>query len=345
MTNGREGKRFKAHSTTHDLALQCRVIYFDLFPFERCMLDSRTSSMENTTTIYYDCFPNSSGSVAVIVAFLALPFHIVLLKVLVKNVGLSLPHHKIMLSLIVSDAIQIFTASCVSSLRMALKLTTKSATCAFMRDAAVFTLSLTIVVSSLAVVTFAIERMIICIHFLKYRRLFKRKRITKILYGYWLFGATIAIIAAITNDARKTQTATIEATSFQIICVSIILPSATTIIIIYSRIFVFSRERIMQVAPSSDNSKLRTVAAFKKKQIRIALIASIVCIAYVVCMVPMSIAFLLELTGLIDNRPDIKKMLVSIAILNTLADPFIYGFGMMQTRQIFFRIARSIFPE
>ena len=298
--------------------------------------------MENSTTIYYGCAPKLTGSAAIIVAFLALPFHIVLVKLLAKDVGLSLPHHQIVFTLAISDAIQIFAALCLSSIGLGVQLTTKSFTCGLLRDVSVFTSTLTMVVSSLAVVTFAIERMIICIHFLKYRRLFKRKRITKLLYGYWWFGATIAIIAAITNDARKTQTATIEATSFQIICVSIILPSATTIIIIYSRIFIFSRERIMQVAPSSDNSKLRTVAAFKKKQIRIALIASIVCVAYVVCMVPMSIAFFLELTGLIDNRPDIKKILISIAILNTLADPFIYGFGMMQTRQILLRIVRSI---
>ena len=309
------------------------------------MLESRRSSMENTTTTYYGCIPYSSGSAAIIVSFFALPFHILLVKVLVKNVGLSLPHHQIMFSLIISDALQIFAVSCLFFLRMALQLTTKSVTCDFIRDAAVFTTSLTIVASSLAVVTFAIERMVICMHFLKYRRLFKRTRITKLLCSYWLFSAIIAVIAAIKNDARKTETAAIEATAFHIVCVSIILPSATIIIFIYSRIFLFSQERILQVAPSSESSKLRTVAAFKTKQIRIALIASIVCIAYVVCMVPMSITFFLELTGLIDNRPDIKKILVSIAMLNSLADPIIYGFGMIQTRQILLRTARSILPE
>ena len=301
--------------------------------------------MENSTTIYYSCTPKTSGSVAIIVSFLALPFHILLVRVLVKDVGLLLPHHQIVFILTASDALQIFAASCLSSVGMALQLTTKSVTCGLLRDVTIFTSTLTVVVSSLAVATFAIERMVICMHFLKYRRLFKRTRITKLLCSYWLFGAIIAVIAAIKNDARKTETAAIEATSFQIVCVSIILPSATIIIFIYSRIFLFSRERILQVAPSSESSKLRTIAAFKTKQIRIALIASIVCIAYVVCMVPMSITFFLELTDLIDNRPDIKKILVSIAMLNTLADPFIYGFGMIQTRQTLLRIARSILPE
>ena len=55
--------------------------------------------------------------------------------------------------------------------------------------------------------------------------------------------------------------------------------------------------------------------------------------------------FLLELTNVIENRPSAKKVLISIAMLNTLADPFIYGFGMIQTRKILIRIMKRICPE
>ena len=293
----------------------------------------------------YPCFPRSSGIASILVSIVALPFQILLVKLLVKDVGLVLPRHKILLTLTISDVLQMFAAAMFVSVAMALKLTTESATCSLLRDLTVFTSSLTIVVSSLAVVTFSIERVITCMNFLKYRRLFKRTRVTKLLYSYWLFGAIIAAIAALTNDAKKTETSVNETTSFQIVCASVILPSATIIIIIYSRILLFSRGRILQVAPSSDSSKLRTVATFRKKQMRIAFIAGIVCIAYVVCMVPVSVNFFLELTGIIDNHPGVKKILICIVMLNTIADPFIYGFGMIQTRLILFRFMKSVLPE
>ena len=298
--------------------------------------------MRQNTTIY-TCFPTSSGIVSLSVSIVAVPLHILLIKILVKDTGLSLPHYQIMLTLTLSDALQILTGSTLTVVIMALQLTTESYTCGLLRDITVFNSSLTVLVSSLAVVTFAVERMIICMHFLKYRRLFKRTRIAKLLYGYWLFGVLIATIAALKNDGKKAETSINETTSFQIVCAFTVLPSATIIIIIYSRILLFSRGRIIQVAPSSDSSKLRAVATFKQKQFRIALVAGIVCIVYVVCMVPLSMVFLLELTDVIDNRPGIKKVLIMNAMLNTLADPFIYGIGMIQTRRILFRILKGFF--
>ena len=255
----------------------------------------------------YPCFPRSSGIASISVSMVALPLQFLLVKLHVKDIGLVLPRHKIMLTLTISDTLQMFAAAMFFSVAMAFKLTTESTYCILLRDLIVFTTSLTIIVSSLAVVTFSIERMVICMNFLKYRRLFKRTKITKFLYSYWLFGVLIAAIAALTNDAKKTETSVNETTSFQIVCASVILPSATIIIIIYSRILLFSRGRVLQVAPSSDNNQLRTVDKFRRKQMRIAFIAGIVCIAYVVCMVPVSGNFFLELIGIIDNRPAFKK--------------------------------------
>ena len=296
-------------------------------------------------TAVYSCSPKSSGIASILISMIALPFHVLLIKLLVKDIGLALPRHQIMLTLSISDALQMFCAASITAVGMALQLTTESHNCGLLRNIIVFTSSLTAVVSSLAVVTLAVERMVICMHFLKYRRTFKKKRMTKLLYGYWFVGVVIGVIAALTNDGKKAETTLNETTAFQIVCASVILPSAGIITFIYSRIFVFSREKFTQVAPSPDNRKLRTVRTFKQKQLQIAYVAGIVCIAYVVCTVPMSMSFLLELTNLIENRPNAKKVLISMAMLNNIADPFIYGLGMIQTRKMLFRIMKRIFPE
>ena len=294
-------------------------------------------------TIYYMCAPNVSGTAALVVSLLALPFHILIIKIIMKDIGLSLPHHRIVLTLTISDAVQIFSASFVSSIANILQSTTESVTCRILRDSIVFTGSLTIVVSSLALTTFAVERMIICMHFLKYRRIFQRTRVTRLLRSYWLVGMILAAIAAATNDARKTETSVNETTSFQIICSLIVIPSALIITVIYFRIFLFSRGKIVRVVPNSIGSKLRDITTFKKKQFRIASVAGVVCMSYVICMVPMAINFFLELIGATDNNPSLKNILISFALVNTLTDPIIYGFGMVQTRRILIRTVKKIF--
>ena len=300
--------------------------------------------MESNKTVHYMCIPNSSGTAAVVVSLLALPIHILILKILVKDIGLSLPHHQIIYTLTLSDALQMFSASGISATVLVFQITTESVTCRILRDAIVFTTSLTVVVSTLALITFAIERMIICVHFLKYRRLFRRTRVKRLLRSYWLVGMIMAGIATVTNDARKTETSVSEATSFQIICSLIILPSALIITVIYFRIYLFCRENVIRVTPNPVGSSLRDITTFNKKQIRIAAVAGIVCLSYFVFMVPMAINFFLELTGVIDNNPSTKVVFICFLMFNTLADPIIYGFGMAQTRHILIRMVKRIFP-
>ena len=300
--------------------------------------------MEGNATIHYSCAPKSSGATSIVISSLALPFHILLMKILIADFGLSLPRHLIMLSLTVSDALQIFGLASLSSLAMVLQLTTESLVCAIVRDISVFISSLTIIVSSLVLITFAIERMIISIHFLKYHKLFRRSRIKKLLSSYWLVGVIVAAIATVTNDAQKTETSLNESISFRIISTLIILPSALIITAIYFRIFLFSRERKIRIIPNPVSSNFISTNTFKKKQLRIAVVTGIVCAAYVGCMAPIAITYFLELTGLINNHPYEKTLIINIVMVNNLADPFIYGFGVAQTRHIFIRMVKSICP-
>ena len=289
------------------------------------------------------CVPKSSGDAAIIVSSLALPFHILMAKVLVKDVGLTLPHHQIMLSLTISDALQIFGVASLAPFVLGLQLTTESFLCDIVRDISVFLFSLTVFVSSLVLITLAIERMMICIHFLKYRQLFRKARMTKLLSSHWLFGMIIAAIATATNDARKSETSINEATSFQIVCVVTILPSAFIITVVYIRIFLFSRERVARVIPRPVSSSMTYTNVLKKKQIRVAVVSGVVCVAYVGCMVPIAMTYFLELTGLIKHLPNEKNIIICIAMVNNFIDPLIYGFGMAETRQVLIKTMKNVF--
>ena len=297
----------------------------------------------NNDTVNYICIPKSSGTTTIIVTLLAFPFHALMIKILGKDVDLSMPRHQIMFCLSISDALQIFAGTIATVVMRVFDLTTQSLTCRVLRDMIVFTSSLTVVVASLTLVTLAIERMTICMHFLKYAKLFARKRTTKLLSSYWVFGVIIAALTAGTNDKQRAEMILGEIKSFQTISAIFIIPSAAIIAIIQFRLFTFSRARMVRIVPAAANTNQRAVPDFRKRQLRIAFVAGIVSVAYIACMVPMAIMFMLEVVGLTDNNPSAKATLVSLAIVNTLADPFIYGFGMAQTRQVLVRLLRRIF--
>ena len=100
------------------------------------------------TTMHFDCVPKSSGTMSIIVTFLALPFHIFMVKILWRDIQLPTPRDRIMLSLSISDMLQILAIFFTAAVMQSFELTTESATCIILRDIAL--LSLQIIVTFIA---------------------------------------------------------------------------------------------------------------------------------------------------------------------------------------------------
>ena len=267
-----------------------------------------------------------------------------MIKILIKDVEISIPRHQIMLSLSIIDGTQIFAATVATVVLKVLGLTTESSVCSILRGVIVFGASLTIVVGSLTLVTLAIERMTICMYFLKYRRLFSRKRTKYVLCSYWVIGLIISVITTATNDKQKAVTVIGDVTSIAIISVLFIIPSAVIIAIIQFRLFTFSRARMARTVPTAASINQSAVPNFRKRQLRIAFVAGIVSVAYIVCMLPLAMLYFFQLVGLTDKNPSVQSALIGLAMVNTLADPFIYGFGMAQTRKALIKVMKSCLP-
>ena len=278
------------------------------------------------------------------VALFALPFHILMIKILIKDVDLSMPRHQIMLSLSTIDTLQIFSATAPTVVIKALELTTESLVCSILRAVLVFGASLTIVTGSLTLVTLAIERMTICMYFLKYRRLFSRKRTQYVLYSYWVVGLIISVITTATNDKQKAETVIGDVTSLAIISTILVIPSAVIIATIQFRLIKFSRARMVRIVPTAASTNQLAVPDFRKRQLRIAFVAGIVSVAYIVCMLPLAMMYFFQIVGLIDDNPTVQSALIGLAMVNTLADPFIYGLGMVQTRKAIIKVMRRFLP-
>ena len=300
------------------------------------------ASLAQNETVNLACYPYSTRVSLTVAVSLALPCHIMMIKILAKDLELSLPRHQITVCLSVSDALQIFIPFCASMAAAALDLTTEASSCHFLRDLTIFFAVLTIVVTSLTLVTLAIERMTMCMYVFKYHIAFSRSRTRKVLCSYWLVGVIIASVSVATNEKQVAESSVGELVSFQIISVILILPSAVIITIVYCRLYLFCRTNIKRVVPDGSIINKQNLPESKRRQIHVAYVTGVMCGAFNVCMLPITLVFFLELLGFGKISESVKLPLIALGIINTVADPLIYGFGIKQTRQILLRNLESM---
>ena len=298
--------------------------------------------INDTNGNYYKCIPNTTGNMVIIVTCLALPFHILMIKILAKDIRPVIPRQRIMLCLSASDGLQLFGACITTLLLKIFDLTTQSPACGDIRKIAVFSSTLTAVVSSLTLVMLSIERMTVCMYYEKYHTLFSERRTKIVLYCFWAVGTIISTVATILAGLEQAEIALGQTFFGRSITVLIVFLSAIILTFVQGRLFVFSRRRMTRVIPAAAPSSRADLPDFKKRQMRIAFVAGIVSAAYIVCMVPLAIVLFLELLNHGNHISSAKAAALSLALVNTLADPFIYGFGLTQTRQILKRYMKSI---
>ena len=301
-------------------------------------LQTRSSDMtmaQSNNTRVHVCIPVNTDSFSVFLLLAAFPFHVLLIKILAKDFYFTLPRHIIMFSLSLSDGIQIVFLFLGATLVTTFSLTTHTSICLILRGAMLFIGNLTVVVSSLAVITMSLERYVACIHSFRLHQIFTNSRVIYGSIAVWIIGTLIGLIEVFTE-----KTNTIEVISkdsiFRIIFIAFVIPASVIVICIQFRLFFFSRKKLNQVKPNAFGVQLE-LAHFRKKQIKVAFVASTVALAFVFCMLPTGSVFIYEsITGLIVPTP-YRKICISLGMANTLADPFIYGFGIADTRRMIFR--------
>ena len=123
----------------------------------------------------------------------------------------------------------------------------------------------------------------------------------------------------------------------RIIAVIFIIPTSITITILQYRLLAFSRKKLARVRPESMFGYEAEIADMRKKQIKVAFVASIVAIAYIVCMFPMGCLSLYELAFGALPHSLWKALVERLILVNNFADPFIYGIGIADARKAFVR--------
>ena len=297
--------------------------------------------MTNQTSTANACqFTENTLMTAVFLIVFALPVHLLMIKILYKDCQLALPRHKIMVSLTMSDALQISVMSLTMIFRKIISTSNHTQSeCRYIQAIAIFFATVTLIVSSLNIVSLSIERYISCIHSLYVYDIMTTRRVVSVLSAQWVTGIIIGAIITYLREADQTEAGDIL---FQRSTVLTVFPSATIIMVIQLKLLHFSRSKLATVKPAGAFGNQAEMADFRKKQVKVTFVASIVAIAYITCMFPLSILYAWEWNHGVSSTRSWGPILIPLAMLNTLIDPLIYGIGIGETRKMMWKNMKQI---
>ena len=294
------------------------------------------SKMTNQTSAAVTCQVMENALVtAVFLIIFALPVHLLMIKILYKDCQLVLPRHKVMMSLTISDALQISALSLTTiSRKIVIESSQNEVACKYILIIATLFGTVTLVVSSLNIVSLSIERYISCIHSLHVYDILTTRRVVSVLSLQWATGIIIAAAISYLREANQTEAGDIL---FQRATILTVFPSATIILVIQLRLLHFSRSKLATVKPAGAFGNQAEVVEFRRKQMKVTFIASIVAIAYMTCMIPLAVLFAWEWHHGLSNTTRWRSFLFPLAMLNSLLDPLIYGVGIGETRKMIWK--------
>ena len=290
--------------------------------------------MENNSSIHIQqCIPHSVAYFICGITITTIPFHVLIIKVLIVDLRLALPRHNTMLCLTISDALQVFMFFLCMTTPSIFNFSRESVGCEVSRTILYFIIAQTLAVSSLSTIALSVERCVACIHSFYLHLVFTTERMRYGISVVWIVGLTCGSVA-VTLTLLDQMTLNIKDNIFmKVISVLFIIPTSILLCIIQFRLLVFSRKKLVQVRPGKQFGCEAEIADFRKKQVKVAFVASVVVVAYIVCMAPMGFFSLYELIVGKTSDTLVRSILEKLLLVNNFVDPFIYGIGTVDARR------------
>ena len=280
------------------------------------------------------CGGKSTGSFSIILLFMVTPFHLLIIKILASNLRLSSPRHVILLCLSISDCLQIIVdAVCLIVLKI-VNTTTMSTTCKAFGHAIVFNTGLTFVVSSFSLVALSIDRYITLCYSLRRHVLLTNYRAKIGAAALWAIGLIAGTTATAFEQHGQSSVILTNSPLLGKFIVGTTILVSVVLIFVQVRLIVLSRRNLRRVLPGETLQRKPAQRYGFRRQLRIAFVASIIFVSYLICMVPASFVIIAtEFVGLWKPTHRIQMFVISLGMINTILNPFIYGIGMADTRQ------------
>ena len=288
--------------------------------------------MNNTIITHkIGCSPNLTENFAIILLFSALPFHLFVGKILAFNLRFDNPRHYILLCLSASDSLQVAVTAIASVASKIGDFELGTQGCDGLRYTITFNATLTFIVSSLSLVVLSIERYIACYHSFRVPELLSNTKIIRTLVGFWICGLIGGGIACIPGSRGNRGPVLTSSEYIYGIFLFFTLPASFILIVIQLLLLRLSMKKLNIVQDIALASNETEEPELRRRQIKVAFVAGAVVFSYLVCMLPT--ACLVIADHFVRVPFNYITLAVSLGMANTLLNPFIYGLGMLDTRE------------
>ena len=240
---------------------------------------------------------------------------------------LALPRHKILLCLSVSDNFRILGGGLIALIGLRLQLTVTSQLCQVLRQVVEIVAMQTNSASSGFTLLLAIERYIACIDCLRFYAIVTPPRARFAVISVWVISILSGLLSLHANEPNYSKFAFNTNARVLLTYSTTVVITSVSLLIIQSRLYRLSKTKL-KVVPHNMFGTQKEKDDLMRRQLKLAFSASVVVILYVVCMLPSACLFVYML---FKPKEDLSKLEIAVAILsmlNTFANPFVYGHGM-----------------
>ncbi len=238
----------------------------------------------NTTLVEYKCARKQGALYSFVVAVMASPVYIIMLKILIYRFKLTLPRHKILLSLTISDSIQIVIPALLQLTVFNARVDSNG--CQIYRKIVEFTAILTVVSSSGDILLLSWERYVACIHCLRFFKIVTHMKVNAMLFGVWI----IAIVCGLLEPGRYKENLTSAIMPFRttdsIVYIVTVLASSLVLIVVQARLYLLSRSKTKVRPGRNAFGKRAEEHDMRRTQIKLTIVASAIVLLYMACMCP-----------------------------------------------------------
>ena len=245
---------------------------------------------------------------------------------------LSLPRHKILLSLSVSDNLRILGAGLVTFIGLGLQPTITSKLCQVLRQTVEIVAMQTNSASSGFILLLAIERYIACVHSLRFYAIVTPSKARFAVISVWVISILSGLLSLHPNEPNYSQMVSIKNARMLLAYSTTVVVTSASLLIIQSRLYRLSKTKL-KVGPHNMFGTQKEKDNLTRRQLKLGFSATVVIILYVVCMLPSACLFLYLLFKPKEDLTKAQIAVVILSMLNTFADPFVYGFGIADVRQ------------
>ena len=280
------------------------------------------------------CFPMQSHLFLLYVRLPGVILHFLIVTVLIVKLKLRKQMHKFMLSLSVSDLVQMIASSITVLIVMTTSKNSTTKLCHNARNAVQFISSLTMTSSSGSIVGLSVERYISCIYCFRFHSILTKKRTLASIALIWCAGLICGLMNEILlADGNNVTNYKFDFTPKVYADAVIIFATSAGLILVQLRLFVLIQKKLRNPPGGAFPVAFQARSAFfRQLKINVALSAAVV--AYLTCMLPMALLPFLKPNMSPSKFVRQKNIVMLLSWLNPVLNPFIYGIGMREIRNV-----------